>query len=89
MKRALPIAAAAILAAVIVYSLLPRASDRVTVNAVKTGLIQNDLAMIKPKLTGTDEDGNPYVITAEIAIRIRKEHPPRQHEEGRSRHDDQ
>lgn len=73
MKRALPIAAAAILAAVIVYSLLPRASDRVTVNAVKTGLIQNDLAMIKPKLTGTDEDGNPYVITAEIAIQDPKD----------------
>ena len=68
MKRALPIAAAAILAAVIVYSLLPRASDRITVNAQRTGLIQNDLAMVKPKLTGTDEDGNPYVITAEIAI---------------------
>ncbi len=59
--------------AVIVYSLLPRASDRVTVNAVKTGLIQNDLAMVKPKLTGTDEDGNPYVITAEIAIQDPKD----------------
>ena len=73
MKRALPIAAAAIMAAVIVYSLLPRASDRVTVNVVKTGLIQNDLAMVKPKLTGTDEDGNPYVITAEIAIQDPKD----------------
>ena len=24
--------------------------------------------MIKPKLTGTDDDGNPFVITADIAI---------------------
>jgi lipopolysaccharide export system protein LptC len=68
MKRALPIAAAAILAAVVVYSLLPRASDRVAIQAKTTGTIENDLAMIKPKLTGTDDDGNPYVITAEIAI---------------------
>ena len=68
MKRALPVAAAAILAAVIVYSLLPRASDRITVTAEKTGNIQNDLTMGKPKLTGTDDEGNPYVVTAEKAV---------------------
>ena len=68
MKRALPIATAAILAAVVVYSLLPRASDRISIQAKTMRLIKNDLAMEKPKLTGTDDDGNPYVITAEIAI---------------------
>src|ERR1700749_1974726 len=68
MKRALPIAAAAVMAAVIVYSLLPRQSERITITAQSMGKIANDLAMIKPRLTGTDDDGNPFVITADIAI---------------------
>lgn len=68
MKRALPIAAAAILAAVVVYSLLPRASDRISIQAKSTGVIKNDLAMEKPRLTGTDDEGSPYVITADIAV---------------------
>jgi lipopolysaccharide export system protein LptC len=68
MKRALPIAAAAVLAAVIVYSLLPRQAERITITAQSMGRIKNDLAMMKPRLTGTDDDGNPFVITADIAI---------------------
>ena len=68
MKRALPIAAAAVMAAVIVYSLLPRQSERITITAQSMSNIANDLAMIKPRLTGTDDDGNPFVVTAEIAI---------------------
>jgi lipopolysaccharide export system protein LptC len=68
MKRALPIAAAAVLAAVLVYSFLPRTSDRITLTAQRMGTIDNDLAMIKPKLTGADDGGNPFVITADVAI---------------------
>jgi lipopolysaccharide export system protein LptC len=68
MKRALPIAAAAILAAVIVYSLLPRQAEKITITAERMGTIDNDLAMIKPRLTGTDNQGNPFVITAEVAV---------------------
>ncbi|HTT97880.1 MAG TPA: LPS export ABC transporter periplasmic protein LptC [Rhizomicrobium sp.] len=68
MKRALPIAAAAILAAVIVYSLLPRQPEKITITAERMGTIDNDLAMIKPRLTGTDNQGNPFVITAEVAV---------------------
>jgi lipopolysaccharide export system protein LptC len=68
MKRALPIAAAAIVAAVLVYSFLPRPSDRITVTAERTGWLKNDLAMVKPKLTGADNDGNPFVVTAEVAV---------------------
>jgi lipopolysaccharide export system protein LptC len=68
MKRALPIAAAAILAAVIVYSLLPRQSEKITITAEHIGRIDNDLAMIKPRLTGVDDSGNPFVITADVAI---------------------
>ena len=88
MKRALPIAAGAILAAVVVYSLLPRQSDKHhDRRSERCGMIENDLAMIKPRLTGTDDDGNPFVITADIAIQEPQEHPPRHAEEGRGRHD--
>ncbi|MBV9992903.1 MAG: LPS export ABC transporter periplasmic protein LptC [Alphaproteobacteria bacterium] len=68
MKRALPIAAAAVLAAVLVYSFLPRPSDKITLTAQHTGVLDNDLTMEKPKLTGADDDGNPFVITAEKAV---------------------
>ena len=67
MKRALPIGAAAVLAAVLVYSFLPRPSDKITLTAQKMD-IENDLTMVKPKLTGSDNDGNPFVITAEKAM---------------------
>jgi lipopolysaccharide export system protein LptC len=76
MKRALPLAAAAVLAAVLVYSLLPRQPDRVTMTFEQMGTIENDLAMVKPRLTGSDDDGNPFVITAAVAIQDPK-HPRR------------
>ena len=76
MKRALPIAAAAVLAAVLVYSFLPRPSDKITLTAQKTGMLDNDLTMMQPKLTGADDDGNPFVITAEKAVQDPK-HPHR------------
>jgi len=68
MKRALPLAAAIILAAVLVYSFIPRQPDRVTMTFQSRGVFENDLSMIKPRLTGVDDDGNPFVITADIAI---------------------
>lgn len=68
MKRALPLAAGAILAAVLVYSFIPRQPDRVTMTFERMGRIANDLAMTKPRLTGTDDEGRPFVITADVAI---------------------
>ena len=68
MKRALPLAAAAILAAVVAYSLQPREQDRVAMTFDTVSKIENDLAMIKPRLTGKDSDGNPFVVTADAAI---------------------
>ncbi len=38
----------------------------------KLGSIENDLAMIKPRLTGADGSGNPFVITADAAIQDAK-----------------
>ena len=68
MKRVLPISAAAVLAAVVVYSLLPRQPEKITITAQSMERLKNDLAMIKPRLSGVDDDGNPFVITADIAI---------------------
>jgi lipopolysaccharide export system protein LptC len=68
MKRALPIAAVAILAAVIAYSVIPRGQDRFSLLNQRVGNLRNDLAMTKPRLTGTDARGNPFVITADAAI---------------------
>ena len=68
MKRALPLAAALLILAIIAYSLVPRQNDRFKLTAEHVGTIANDLAMIKPRLTGTDHKGNPFVITADMAI---------------------
>ena len=73
MKRALPLAAAVVLAAVLVYSFIPRQPDRVTMTFESRGVFENDLSMIKPRLTGSDDDGNPFVITADIAIQDPKD----------------
>jgi len=68
MKRALPIAAGALIAIVIIFALLPRQTDKVSFAYERIGKIENDLAMLKPRLTGSDQNGNPFVITADAAI---------------------
>jgi hypothetical protein len=69
MKRILPLAAAALVAAVVAYSLQSRQPDqaKITLTFAQLGIDQNDLSMIKPKLTGTDSSGNPFVVTADNA----------------------
>ncbi|HTW33025.1 MAG TPA: LPS export ABC transporter periplasmic protein LptC [Rhizomicrobium sp.] len=70
MKRALPMAAAALLAAVLAYSLQPRlqSTKKMTITFQQLHVLSNDLMMTKPRLTGVDGNGNPYVVTAEEAI---------------------
>jgi lipopolysaccharide export system protein LptC len=68
MKRALPISAAALIAAVIAYSLIPRQSEKLSLTSEHISRIENDLAMLKPRLTGVDNKGNPFVITADAAV---------------------
>jgi lipopolysaccharide export system protein LptC len=73
MKRALPLAAVALLASVLIYSLQPRqqSKSRVAMTFQRLGIVNNDLAMIKPRLNGNDNSGNPYVVTADQAIQNR------------------
>ncbi len=70
MKRALPMAAAALLAAVVAYSVQPRLQDskKLALTLKKVGILSNDLMMTKPRLTGVDGNGDPYVVTAERAV---------------------
>ncbi|MEJ0025076.1 MAG: LPS export ABC transporter periplasmic protein LptC [Rhizomicrobium sp.] len=68
MKRVLPIAAGLLIAAVIAYSLVPRQSERLSLATENWAIINNDLTMTKPRLTGTDRKGNPFVITADAAV---------------------
>lgn len=68
MKRALPAAAFAVIAAVLAFFFVARQPSKFSMTYEKLGSIENDLAMIKPRLTGADGNGNPFVITAEAAI---------------------
>jgi lipopolysaccharide export system protein LptC len=68
MKRILPVTAGLLIAVVIVYALVPRQSDKLSLATQEVDSIKNDLTMTKPKLTGADRKGNPFVITAESAV---------------------
>jgi len=68
MKRALLLAAVLLLGAVIAYSLQPRQQQKMAMTFEKMGIVSGDLAMIKPKLTGVDSSGNPFVVTADTAV---------------------
>lgn len=68
MKRVLPVSAAILILAIVAYSLVPRQSDRFKLTSERVGTIDNDLAMIKPRLTGADRKGHPFVITADMAV---------------------
>jgi lipopolysaccharide export system protein LptC len=72
MKRALPAAAFAVISAVLAYFFLAHQPAKVTMGYERLGHVENDLAMVKPKLTGQDAKGNPFVITAEAAIQDAK-----------------
>ena len=72
MKRALPAAAFAVIAAVLAFFFVARQPSKIAMTYEKLGRIQNDLAMDKPRLTGADAKGNPFVITADQAIQDAK-----------------
>ena len=68
MKGALPAAAFGLAIAVLVYAVQPRDSNRVALTFERMGTIDNDLAMVMPRLTGLDDDGFPFVVTAATAV---------------------
>jgi len=64
MKGALPLAALALGVVVLVYALQPRDAGRMAMTFERLGRVEGDLAMIKPRLSGIDNDGLPFVLTA-------------------------
>ncbi|HEY1962386.1 MAG TPA: LPS export ABC transporter periplasmic protein LptC [Rhizomicrobium sp.] len=71
MKRVLLVAAAALVLAVLAYTLQPRDASHYQMTFERMGRIANDLTMVKPRLTGTDSDGSPFVVTADTAVQDR------------------
>ena len=68
MKRLLSLGAFLIIAAVLAFFFVQRLPHQLQMSYEKLGRVENDLAMMKPRLTGTDSKGNPYVITADMAV---------------------
>ena len=68
MKGALPAAAFGLGVAVLAYVMQPRESNRVTLTFEQVGQVENDLAMVKPQLTGIGDNGSPFKVTAATAV---------------------
>jgi lipopolysaccharide export system protein LptC len=64
MKVVLPAIATLLLALVIIYSVIGRSNDNVTVSMTALGPVENDKQMVKPKLTGSDGRGQAFTVTA-------------------------
>ncbi len=68
MKRVLSLGAFLIIAAVLAFFFVQRMPRQLQMSYERLGRVENDLAMMKPRLTGSDSKGNPYVITADMAV---------------------
>jgi lipopolysaccharide export system protein LptC len=68
MKKILSIGAFAIIALVLGFFFVQRQPRQLSMTYETLGKVDNDLAMLKPRLTGTDQKGNPFVITADMAV---------------------
>src|SRR6201996_4333569 len=68
MKRLLSLGAFLIIAAVLAFFFVQRMPRQLQMSYERLGRVDNDLAMMKPRLTGADPKGNPYVITADMAV---------------------
>lgn len=67
MKGALPLAALGLGILVLIYVLQPRESGRLALTFERLGRVEGDLGMVKPQLSGTSDDGLPFVVTAATA----------------------
>jgi len=68
MKGMLPMAALGLGIAVVAYAIQPRDTNRMALTFEKMGKVENDLAMVSPRLTGLDDEGYPFVVTAASAV---------------------
>ncbi len=68
MKRLLSFSAFAIIFAVLAFFVVQRAPRDLSLSFGSIGTLENDLAMTNPRLSGSDANGNPFVITAKEAV---------------------
>lgn len=68
MKRLLSLSAFAVIFAVLAFFFVERAPRQLQLSYEKLGTIDNDLAMVNPRLTGVDAKGNPFTVTAKQAV---------------------
>ena len=71
-KRVLSLGAFLIIAAVLAFFFVARSPRKTSVTYETLGHVENDLSMVHPRLTGTDAKGNPFVITADMAVQDAK-----------------
>jgi len=67
-KKVLAAGAFLIIFAVLAFFFFERQPRGLQLAYEKLGRVQNDLTMMKPRLTGADVKGNPFVITADRAV---------------------
>jgi len=72
MKRVTALSAFAVICAVLGFFLVARAPRHLPLSFEMLGTLKNDLAMVNPRLSGVDASGNPYVITARLAVQDAK-----------------
>lgn len=72
MKRVLSGGAFLIIFAVLAFFFVQRQPRQLQMSYEHLGRVENDLAMVKPRLTGADARGNPFVITADMAVQDAK-----------------
>jgi lipopolysaccharide export system protein LptC len=68
MKKILSFGAFGIIALVLGFFFIQRQPRQLSMTYETLGKVDNDLAMLKPRLTGADQKGNPFVITADMAV---------------------
>jgi len=68
MKKVLSAGAFLIIFAVLAFFFVERQPRGLQLAYEKLGRVENDLAMMKPKLTGSDSQGRPFTITADQAV---------------------
>ena len=68
MKKLLSFGAFLTIGAVLAFFFVQRMPRQLQMSYEKLGRIENDLTMVKPRLTGADAKGNPFVITADSAV---------------------
>ena len=72
MKRVTALSAFAVICAVLGFFLVARAPRHLQLSFETLGALKNDLAMTNPRLSGVDASGNPFVITAKVAVQDAK-----------------